>query len=76
VLIGAGVYAEVYPYLADTLLRAGSYGKLTLPGLIGVNHWAVIVPLVVVLGAFLFWLDRREAGTARVAPGRRATAGR
>jgi hypothetical protein len=61
ILIGAGVYAEVYPFLADGLLKVGGYGKLTLPGLLGVNHWIVIVPLVVVLGAFLLWLDGREA---------------
>jgi hypothetical protein len=28
---------------------------------LGVNHWLVIVPLVVVLGACMVWLDRREA---------------
>lgn len=61
ILIGAGVYAEVYPFLAGGLLRVGDYGKLTLPGVLGVNHWLVIVPLVVVLGACMVWLDRREA---------------
>ena len=62
ILIGAGVYAEVYPWVERTLLRLGSYGKLTVPGVLGVNHWAVIVPLVVAGGTFLLWLDRREKG--------------
>jgi len=59
ILVGAGVYSEVYPFIKDTLLRAGDFGKLTLPGLLGVNHWVVIVPLVAVFGAALVWLDRR-----------------
>jgi len=58
------VPAEVYPFLTTNLLRVGNYGKLTLPGVLGVNHWMVIVPLAVALGAFLLWLDRREADAA------------
>lgn len=60
ILLGAAVYSEVYPFIKDTLLRVGDFGKLTLPGLIGVNHWVVIVPLVAVCGAALVWLDRRR----------------
>lgn len=59
ILVGAALYSEAYPFIKDTLLRVGDLGKLTLPGLLGVNHWAVIVPLVVVLGGALVWLDRK-----------------
>lgn len=49
-------------YLAARLGR-GSISFTTempaLPGLLGVNHWVVIVPLVAVFGAALVWLDRR-----------------
>ncbi len=57
ILIGAGLYAEVYPFLKDTLLAAGAGGKLTLPGLLGVTHWALIVPLGAGGAAALWWLD-------------------
>jgi hypothetical protein len=53
------LYAEVYPYLQGNLLGLGDYGKLTLPGLLGLNHWALIIPMVAVVGGFLFWLDRK-----------------
>jgi len=59
ILLGAALYSEVYPVIKDTLLRVGDFGKLTLPALLAVNHWAVIVPLVVVLGGALVWLDRK-----------------
>jgi uncharacterized protein len=61
ILLGAGVYSEVYPFIKDTLLRVGDLGKLTLPGLLGVNEWAVILPLVAVCGAALVWLERRAS---------------
>ena len=59
ILLGAGVYSEAYPFIKDTLLRVGDFGKLTLPGLLGVNPSVVIVPLVAVCGGALVWLDRR-----------------
>ncbi len=59
ILIGAGLYSEVYPLISDTLLKAGAYGKLTIPGLLDVNHWIVIVPAALGLWAFLYWVDRK-----------------
>ena len=59
ILAGAALYSEAYPFIKDTLLRTGDFGKLTLPGLLGLNHWVVILPLVVVGFAALAWLDRR-----------------
>ena len=59
ILIGAGLYSEVYPLIQDNLLKMGAYGKLTLPALLGVNHWVVIVPLVIGCGALFVWLDRK-----------------
>jgi len=59
ILIGAALYAEVYPFIEGNLLRVGVYGKFTFPSLVGVNHWMVILPLVVVLGGILLWLDRK-----------------
>jgi uncharacterized protein len=53
ILLGAGVYSEVYAFIKDTLLRVGDFGKLMLSGLLGVNEWVVILPLAVVCGAAL-----------------------
>ncbi|KYZ74947.1 YeeE/YedE family protein [Anaerosporomusa subterranea] len=58
-LVGAGLYAEAYPYLEKTVLTWGNYGKITIPQILGVNHWLIIVPFL--LGTvFLFrWLEKR-----------------
>jgi len=53
------LYSEVYPLIQNSLLKMGNYGKLTIPGMLGVNHWMVIVPMVVGCGALLVWLDRK-----------------
>jgi len=60
ILIGATLYSEVYPFIQNNFLKLGDYGKLTVPALLGVNPWLVIVPAVVVLGASLVWLDRKR----------------
>jgi uncharacterized protein len=58
-LVGAGIYAEAYPYLQKTVLTWGNYGKITVPQVLGVNHWLVIVPFVIIT-VFLFrWLEKK-----------------
>ena len=59
-LVGAGLYAEAYPYLQKTVLTWGVYGKITIPQILGVNHWLVIAPFVVGT-VFLFrWLEKKD----------------
>jgi hypothetical protein len=59
-LIGAGVFAEVYGGLQKTVLTWGTYGKITLPQILGVNHWLVITVLtIVVLGLFV-WFEKKD----------------
>jgi len=59
ILIGAGLYSEVYPFIQDNFLKLGDYGKLTVPALLEVGPWYVIVPLVIAVIGFLIWLDRK-----------------
>jgi hypothetical protein len=59
ILIGAAIYSEVYPYIQQNVLNLGAYGKVTLPSLLGVNHWMVIIPLAIVAAFALRWIDRR-----------------
>ncbi len=52
-LVGGAVYAEAYPLMKKTLLTWGDLGKITLPGVLGVNHWFVI-PVFILAGVGLF----------------------
>lgn len=58
-LFGAGVFAEVYPFLKASVLKWGDFGKITAPTALGINHWIVIVAFVI--GAvFLFrWFEKK-----------------
>jgi uncharacterized membrane protein YedE/YeeE len=44
-LVGAAIYAEVYPALKDNVLSWGKEGKITLPGVLGISPFLVIVVL-------------------------------
>jgi len=58
-LIGAALFAEAYDSLVKTVLTWGNYGKITLPELLGVNHWLVI-PLFIIAALFLFrWFEKK-----------------
>jgi uncharacterized membrane protein YedE/YeeE len=53
-LAGAALFAEAYPGLKKTVLTWGDFGKITLPQVLGVNHWVIIV-LFAIGGLALFW---------------------
>ena len=50
---GAAVYAEVFPLMKRTVLTWGNLGKITIPQILGINHWVVI--LVFIIGAVLLF---------------------
>jgi uncharacterized membrane protein YedE/YeeE len=58
-LTGAAIYAEVYPTIKQTVLTWGNYGKITLPQVLGINHW-FIIPVFVIGGLVLFrWFEKK-----------------
>lgn len=58
-LSGAALYAEAYPLMKATVLQWGNYGTITLPQVLGVNHWLVIF-LVSIGSLFLFrWFEKK-----------------
>lgn len=58
ILIGAGLFAALYPGLKQGILRKGDFGDITLPKLLKVNEWAVILPVAVVVVLLLWWIER------------------
>jgi hypothetical protein len=58
-VVGAAFYAEAYPFMKQTVLTWGKLGKLTLPQVLGVNHW-VVIPVMILgtLGVFS-WFERK-----------------
>ena len=52
-IAGAAVFAELFPLMKRTVLTWGNFGKITIPEALGVNHWIIIV-IMVVLGLLMF----------------------
>jgi uncharacterized membrane protein YedE/YeeE len=58
-LVGAALFAEVYPVLKSSIYTWGDLGRITLPQILGVNHW-LIIALCIVAAVLLFrWLERK-----------------
>jgi YeeE/YedE family (DUF395). len=58
-LVGAGLYAEAFPFMKKTVLTWGDYGKITLPQMLGINHWIVIVVFVAGGIALFRWFEKK-----------------
>ena len=59
-LAGAALYAEVYPLMKQTVLTWGTFGKMTLPQVLGISPWFVIISFIV-FGLGLFsWFEKQR----------------
>lgn len=59
ILIGAGLFAELYPRLKTGVLTIGDFGSVTMPQLFRVNDWVVVVPVSVLILLLLSWLESK-----------------
>jgi hypothetical protein len=56
--IGAGLFAAMYPKLRNGILTIGDYGDVTVPRLLKVNDWFVVIPAATLIIIVLYWLER------------------
>ncbi len=58
-LAGAALFAELYPAMKTSVLTWGVYGKITIPEVLGINHWVVII-VVIGLSLLTFrWFEKK-----------------
>ncbi|BDQ33670.1 YeeE/YedE family protein [Pseudodesulfovibrio portus] len=58
-LVGASIFAHTFPMLKSTVYTWGELGKITLPDVLGMNHWVVIGALVVIYALVLRLIERK-----------------
>ena len=58
ILLGSGLLAAAYPRLRSGILKKGDFGNLTLPRLLKVNDWIVVIPLSGLLLLLLYLIER------------------
>ncbi len=56
-LLGAGLFAALFPRLKAGILTKGFFGEATLPQLLKVNPCAVVAPVSVAVVGLLWWLE-------------------
>jgi Mn2+/Fe2+ NRAMP family transporter len=64
--IGAGslLFAVLFPVL-ESFYLSSEMGTATLQKLLGVNHWFVLIALIVLAGGMFYAMERVEKRTAR-----------
>jgi uncharacterized protein len=58
IILGTWIFAVMYPKLKDGILKMGDFGDITLPRLLKVNDWVVVVPAAVVIILLLVWIEK------------------
>ena len=58
IIVGSGLFASLYPRLKDGILKKGDFGNLTLPRLLKVNDWVVVLPLFALLILLLYLMEQ------------------
>lgn len=58
IILGTWIFAVMYPKLKDGILKKGDFGNITLPRLLKVNDWVVVVPAVVIIVLLLYWIEK------------------
>ena len=59
-LFGGAVYAVIYPFMKKYIISIGSYGKISLPQILGVNHWIVIVALTILILVMFIVFEKKR----------------
>ncbi|NLY24036.1 MAG: YeeE/YedE family protein [Bacteroidales bacterium] len=57
ILLGTWIFALMYPRLKEGILKKGEFGDITLPRLLKVNNWVVVVPAVLLILLLLLWIE-------------------
>jgi uncharacterized membrane protein YedE/YeeE len=58
-LVGAALFAHSYPAMKETVLAWGNLGTITIPGVIGVNHWIVIIVIIAAVVTGFRWIEKK-----------------
>ncbi len=58
-VLGAGLYAELYPFVKTTVLAWKDFGKIGLPETLGISPWVIIAIFWAAVLA-LFWLFEKK----------------
>lgn len=56
-LVGAGIFAAIYPKISKTILQKGYFGEITFPDLLKMNPWILVVIFSALIILILYLLE-------------------
>jgi len=56
IALGAGIFAHLYPRLNQSILNRGIFPAETIPELVGVRPWIVVIVVAILITGFLYML--------------------
>jgi len=56
IALGAGIFAHLYPRLNQSILNRGIFPAETIPELVGVRPWIVVIIVAILITGFLYML--------------------
>jgi len=59
-IAGAALFAELFPFFKRTVLTWKDWGKISLSDALGINHWVVIVLLILVYLAIFALFEKKK----------------
>jgi uncharacterized protein len=58
IILGTWIFAVMYPRLKNGILKKGFFGDITIPRLLKVNDWVVVLPAAVLIILILVWIEK------------------
>ena len=59
-IVGAAIFAEMYPFFKQTVLSWLDWGKVSLADVTGLNHWVLIIALVAAYMALFVFFEKKK----------------
>lgn len=58
IILGTWIFAIMYPGLKDGILKKGDYGEMTIPQLLKLTEWVVVILAATLIVLLLFWIEK------------------
>lgn len=58
IVLGTWIFAVMYPRLKNGILKKGDFGEITIPQMLKVNDWMVVIPAVALIMLMLLWMEK------------------
>jgi len=58
-IVGAAIYAELYPFFKSTVLAWADLGKIGLPDVLGISPWIIVIAAWAICIPLFVWFEKK-----------------